>query len=767
MTEVKSDNKIRMTDQAAAAADRESFSLIERTKNEWEAVSDALRQIILLLDEHGRVIRANRAVERWGLGTVGEAPGKSLHDLIHRDCQRIDCPLLDIWTKALERLNEGEAHVVSLPDPSLGRFIRIEFRPVAGSEHVPQEKWTSFAIGIIDDITASKTAEDSLRQSEEKFFKAFRHNPASMAISRIDDGGFVEVNDAMAQLFGYSRYEIIGYTSLELGIWADPADRQEMIGLLQTQGAARNRQYRFRTRSGSLLDCQYSAELVEIGRERFLLSTLIDQTQLKQTEVRLRQNRNMLAKILNSVPMSIFWKDRSSTYLGCNQVFADEVGLPEPEKIVGLTDYQLPWAENSAELYRADDQEVIRGGVPKRRFVEPVCKSDGSQIWADISKVPLTDESGQVIGILGLYSDISERVRAEDQIRQMTAELKTIVQALPDQFWRLDRQGTILALNIDFNVPPDKFAVLMPGENLYVHLPEALAARIRQAIDRAHGSKSLVKLDYELPVNGETQIFEARFLPLPRDQVFVLNRNITEQMRLESIAQSVDLMNNFGYIFSGIRHEIGNPINSIKMTVSVLKNQIDRYNKDMILEYIERILSEIARVEYLLKSLKTFNMFERQKPKMMDIVPFVNDFLALIDRDFDGKGIDIVAELDEASGQACFDPHALHQVMLNIFGNAADALQERLNRRIEIQVNRRKERMEIVVADNGCGMTPAQLANLFKPFFTSKQNGTGLGLVIVKKLLTQMEGTIDVDSQKGEGTRVLITLPLNEGAKTP
>ena len=75
MTEVKSDNKIRMTDQAAAAADRESFSLIERTKNEWEAVSDALRQIILLLDEHGRVIRANRAVERWGLGTVGEAPG--------------------------------------------------------------------------------------------------------------------------------------------------------------------------------------------------------------------------------------------------------------------------------------------------------------------------------------------------------------------------------------------------------------------------------------------------------------------------------------------------------------------------------------------------------------------------------------------------------------------------------------------------------------------------------------------------------------------
>src|SRR3970282_1845245 len=85
-----------------------------------------------------------------------------------------------------------------------------------------------------------------------------------------------------------------------------------------------------------------------------------------------------------------------------------------------------------------------------------------------------------------------------------------------------------------------------------------------------------------------------------------IRRDVTDKLRFESIAEAVNTMNSIGYVFSGIRHEIGNPLNSIKMTLNVLKKNLDKYGKDHILEYIDRALSESARIEYLLKSLKNF-----------------------------------------------------------------------------------------------------------------------------------------------------------------
>lgn len=238
-------------------------------------------------------------------------------------------------------------------------------------------------------------------------------------------------------------------------------------------------------------------------------------------------------------------------------------------------------------------------------------------------------------------------------------------------------------------------------------------------------------------------------------------KDITQDIRLTSIAEAVTTMNNIGYIISGIRHELGNPINSTKMSLSVLKEKLKdgNYSLDDARVYIDRSLDQIERVEFLLKSLKTFNMYETPEVTELNIHGFVERFLKLLSHDFENRDIKISPHLHKNLTTVCADPRILQQVLLNIFTNAADALKDAEDPTIDLQIFTRDEIVNFNISDNGTGMSEEQLQKIFLPFVTSKEEGTGLGLVIVKKMLTYMNGTIDITSYQNIGTTVKITLP--------
>jgi PAS domain S-box-containing protein len=239
---------------------------------------------------------------------------------------------------------------------------------------------------------------------------------------------------------------------------------------------------------------------------------------------------------------------------------------------------------------------------------------------------------------------------------------------------------------------------------------------------------------------------------------FAVITDITEKLRLESIAEAVNTMDNIGFIFSGVRHEIGNPVNSIKIALSVLKQNLDSYSKEMIREYADRMLSEIQRMEYLLKAMKSFNLFETVELIDVNMTTFMDNFLRLISDDFAKKGIRIETNI-RGTLWAYIDPRALHQVLLNVMTNASDAFKGRENATITIRSAKLGDMINITVEDNGCGMTEQQQEDLFKPFYTTKSKGTGLGLVIAKKMMTKMKGFIEVVSEKGKGTIVDLFVP--------
>jgi len=238
-----------------------------------------------------------------------------------------------------------------------------------------------------------------------------------------------------------------------------------------------------------------------------------------------------------------------------------------------------------------------------------------------------------------------------------------------------------------------------------------------------------------------------------------IKRDITERQRLESIAEAANLMDNLGYIFAGIRHEIGNPINSIKMSLAVLKKNMATYPRETILEFLERALAEVSRVEYLLKAFKSFSMYESPEIQKVDLKDFMAKFLTLASQDFHHRGIRLNLKYKGDRFVALADPRMLHQIMLNLMTNAADALLDRPEPRIAIEVRTLHQRVQILVRDNGCGMSPKELSRVFQPFFTTKASGTGLGLVIVRKMLLKMKADVRVGSEKDRGTLISVTLP--------
>lgn len=358
-----------------------------------------------------------------------------------------------------------------------------------------------------------------------------------------------------------------------------------------------------------------------------------------------------------------------------------------------------------------------------------------------------------------LIKDVTGPIQVEQQKRQASAEIQAIFEVLPEQFIRLALDGTILAERRgDKNEDPfiSKEAIGKKIQTLYM---DNINDKFRAALKRARDTKSLVMFEYSIPKPEGEQTFEARLLPLLEDQIVLIIRNITEKVRLYSMAQTMDLMRNLGFIFSGIRHEIGNPINAIKMTMSVLQKNIDRYPREKVLEYIDRVLTEINRVEYLLKNLKNFNMFEEVKPVTFSLEDFMEKFLALVQKDFEKQGIAIKTIYDPKARLGYADPRALHQVLLNIMSNAADSLENIETPLIQIITRDIAGKKQIIITDNGIGISPVQKKSIFQPFFTTKPEGTGLGLNIVQKILSRMNGTIDIRSIEHSGTTAIVSIP--------
>ncbi len=241
------------------------------------------------------------------------------------------------------------------------------------------------------------------------------------------EGNHVYVSPSCERITGYGAEEFRADPSLLLAI-THPQEKLHLENHLTKEldpKAACNLDFRIIAKDGSERWISHICHAVH-GKDGYYLGRRAsnrDITDRKQLENALQASRKMLQTVLDTIPVRVFWKDRNSKYLGCNLNFAKDAGLALPEEIIGLDDFQLTWKEQ-AEIYRNDDQQVIASGEPKLNYEEPQTSPDGTRLWLKTSKIPLLDQDGNIIGMLGCYEDITERKMMENTLQKAREELE-------------------------------------------------------------------------------------------------------------------------------------------------------------------------------------------------------------------------------------------------------------------------------------------------------------------------------------------------------
>lgn len=382
------------------------------------AVMDAATDIIFVKDIAGRYIHMNRAgAQRLGMA-VEEVIGWNEYALWPSDlaasCQLADRRVLESGepiTVEETSVSDGETTIylttkAPYRDPE-GRIIGV--------------------IGVARDITERKQAEEALRASEERFAKAFRSSPYPIIISEVESGLFIDANDAAFKSFGYRYEEVANRTSTEFQLWPTPDHRRRFIEHLHQAGAIRNLEIDLRMRSGELRHCLVSAELIELHGKRCMVTVGSDITEQKLAERNLQQSHAFIRQIIDTDPNFIFAKDRDGRFTLVNKAFADAYGTTV-DQLIGRTDADLNRNTGEVASFLNKDRDVIEHlqdqFIPEERIID----ATGAIRWLQTVKRPILDETGRAAMILGASTDITERKRIEEALRQRERDLRAALE---------------------------------------------------------------------------------------------------------------------------------------------------------------------------------------------------------------------------------------------------------------------------------------------------------------------------------------------------
>jgi PAS domain S-box-containing protein len=309
-----------------------------------------------------------------------------------------------------------------------------------------------FFLGFHRDITERKRAERELRENEEKFYKAFHRSPIVMLITGLTDGRVIDVNDEFVRLFRVRPGQVIGKTTLQLGLWTDRAHRRAKLGPAIERGSVRNLPLDMRTRDGRQLSLLLSSETVAIGGTPCLLTSAFDITETKRMVQQLGQSEERY-RLLSENSNDAVWTatlDGAFTYV--SPAIRHLQGYsPEEARALGMDGLVAPESRGLLRSLRRELRELLlRGPVPPQatRTATLACRHrSGDRLWCEITTMVQSDGEGRPTGILGVTRDVTQRKQAEDALRASEDQLRTLVENQGEGIGIVDAKERFLFVN--------------------------------------------------------------------------------------------------------------------------------------------------------------------------------------------------------------------------------------------------------------------------------------------------------------------------------
>lgn len=416
----------------------------------------------------------------------------------------------------------------------------------------------------------------------------------------------------------------------------------------------------------------------------------------------LRESEVIYHSLVETLPQSILRKDLEGRFTFVNTRFCAELGR-QFEEIIGKTDHDF-YPRELADKYRADDRRVIESGETLD-VVEKHVTPQGTLIHVQVMKTPLLGPDGEPIGVQGIFWDVTERVRAEEQLREKNVELENLARSETQAHERLKQAQSLLVQN-------EKLASLG-------HLVAGVAHEINNP------------------------------LSFVSNNVAVIDRDLGDVLSLVALYRRADDL---------IRERDPELIGEIEE----LDSESDfEYCVEHLPRLIERTREGLRRIERIVKELRLFARVDEGDWNEVDLNPGVESSITMVKGYARKKGVEIRMELGALPVVRCRAAR-IHQVILNLLTNAVDACGE--NGRVTVRTMPEPDApgVRVDVEDNGRGIPPEVLDRIFDPFFTTKPigEGTGLGLSISYGIVREHHGRIEARSTVGQGSCFSVHLPL-------